>query len=122
VIGPCGVFVLNAKFHKYATVVVDGEDVFVNAQPYPYVQAARCQARRVENLFSSGLRSPVAAGAVVVVVNAGTLSVHAHPRDVEVIDKGRVRRWILSQRHVLDQSQVVQLFDVARRSSSWRGW
>jgi hypothetical protein len=119
VIGPGGVFALNAKFHKYATVVVDGEDVFVNGQPYPYVQAARRQAK---NVLSSGLASPVAARAVVVVVNARTLSVHAQPRDVEVIGKRQLQRWTVSQRHVLDQSQVVELFDVARRSSLWHGW
>jgi len=33
-----------------------------------------------------------------------------------------VRRWMVSQPRVLDQSQVVQLFEVARRSSSWNGW
>jgi hypothetical protein len=120
VIGPGGVFVLNAKFHKYATVVVDGEDVFVNGQPYPYVRAARRQARRVESVLSGGLWA--AARAAVVVVNAGDLSVHAHPLDVEVIDKRQVRRWMLSQPRTLDQSQVVELFDVARWSSSWHAW
>jgi hypothetical protein len=55
-----------------------------------------------------------------VVVNAGHFTIRQQPWDVQLIEKPRLRRWLLSLPIVQDQGRVEALFEVARRSSTWR--
>lgn len=92
VIGPPGIFSLNAKHHNYATVLVEGDLVTVNGHPQPYVEKSRREARRVSHVLSEAAGMDLAAHGVVVVVNAGQLTVHKQPADVLVIGQRRTRR------------------------------
>jgi hypothetical protein len=120
VIGPGGVFALNAKHHKYATVSIDGECVMLNGFPQPYVGKSRHEARRVGQLLSDALGEYVAVLGVVVVVNAGHFTIRHQPCDVQLIEKPRLRKWLLSLPVIQDQGRVEALFEVARRSATWR--
>jgi len=93
VIGPAGVFALNAKHHKYATVSIDGECVMVNGFPQPYLGKSRHEARRVGQLLSDALGEHVAVHGVVVVVNAGHFTIRHQPWDIQLIEKPRLRKW-----------------------------
>jgi hypothetical protein len=120
VIGPAGVFSLNAKHHKYATVSVEGDVVTVNGHPHPYVEKSRQEARRVGRVLSEAIGASIAAHGVVVVVNAGNFTFRQQPEDVLVTDRRRLRRWLLSFPCVHDRAGTEALFQVARRSSTWR--
>jgi hypothetical protein len=120
VIGPPGVFSINAKYHKYATVSVDGDAVLVNGEPRPYVGKSRREARGVSEILSSAASVPIEVqGVVVVVVNAGQLLTHQQPRDVVVVDRRRLRRWLHSGPAVQDGADGTKIFELARRSSAW---
>jgi hypothetical protein len=118
VIGSGGVFALNAKHHKYATVSIDGECVMVNGYPQPYVGKSRHEARRVGQLLSDALGEHVTVHGVVVVVNAGHFTIRQQPCDVQLIERPRLRKWLLSLLIGQDQGRVEALFEVARRSST----
>lgn len=53
VIGPGGVFTINAKHHPGARVWVGGEAFFVNGQRHPYVRNSRHEAQRASVLLSA---------------------------------------------------------------------
>ena len=120
VIGPAGVFSLNAKHHRYATVSVESDVVTVNGHPQPYVEKSRHEARRVGRVLSEAIGVSIAAHGVVVVVNAGNFTIRQQPEDVIVTDSRRLRPWLLTFPGVLDRASIEALFQVARRSSTWR--
>jgi len=120
VIGPAGVFSLNAKHHKYASVSVESDLVTVNGHPHPYVDKSRHAARRVGQVLSEAIGVAIATHGVVVVVNAGNFTVRRQPEDVLVTDRRRLRPWLLTFPCVLDRARTEALFQVARRSSTWR--
>jgi len=119
VIGPGGVFTLNAKNHKYATVSVDGEVVTVNGCPKPYVQKSRQEARRVGQILSGALGVHVPTRGVVVIVNAGNFTIDEQPGDVLVTNRARLRRTLRCHPSVHDRASVEAFFEVARRSTTW---
>jgi len=57
---------------------------------------------------------------VVVVVNAGHFTIRQQPFDVQLIEGPRLRKWLLCLPVVQNQGRVEALFEVARRSSTWR--
>jgi hypothetical protein len=120
VIGPAGVFSLNAKHHKYAAVFVDGDLVTVNGHQQPYVEKSRHEARRVSRVLSEAVGVEVATRGVVVVVNVGQFTISRQSKDVLVVDRRRIRRRLLSLPAVDDSAYRERLFQVARRSSTWR--
>ncbi len=119
VIGPGGVFSLNAKYHKYATVSVDSESVLVNGEPRPYIDKSRQEARRVSRILSAAMATHVPVQGVVVIVHAGELEIRRQPGDIVVIDRRRLRRWLGSRPTVHQPTVVERLGDRARRSSTW---
>lgn len=122
VIGPGGVFSLNAKYHKYATVSVDSELVLVNGEPRPYIDRSRLEARRVSRILSAAMATHVPVQGVVVIVNAGAFQISREPADITVLERRRLRRWMGSLPPAHGQRFVETVFDQARRSSTWQGW
>jgi hypothetical protein len=57
VIGPGGVFTINAKHHPDARVWVGGNTFMVNGHRQPYVRNARHEARRASRLLSAAVGS-----------------------------------------------------------------
>jgi len=113
VIGPAGVFSLNAKHHKYATVSVESDVVTVNGHPHPYVEESRHEARHVGRVLSEAIGASIAAHGVVVVVNAGSFTVRRQPEDVIVTDRRRLQPWLLSL------SPAFLIRQARRHSSKW---
>ncbi len=64
---------------------------------------------------------PVEVQGVVVIVNAGELSVERQPLDVTVVDRWRLRRSVLATPAIYEQRFVETAFEVARMTKTWGG-
>lgn len=70
VIGPGGVFTLNAKHHPRAAVWVGGDTVMINGSRVPYVRNSRHEARRASRLLAEQVGFPVPVVGLIAVVGA----------------------------------------------------
>lgn len=123
VIGPGGVFTVNSKNHGGKRIWVAKYQMRVNGQPVPYLRNSRHEAARAKKLLQAKLGFPVPVMGTVVVLT-GTIvpevTYRDKPDDVRVLDKWDVPRWFKKRPRVLSPEQVQQVFDVARRSDTWR--
>jgi hypothetical protein len=122
VIGPGGVFCLNAKHHPGAKVWVAGDNVYVNGHrpEHNYVRASRSEGRKVARLLRAACSFEVPVRPVVVVVGATDLEVKEQPTDVRICSRRRIADWLAAQPGTLAPEQVEAIFSVARRSTTWR--
>lgn len=119
VIGPGGVFTLNAKHHPNARIWVAGDTVMVNGVRHPYIRNSRHEASRASRLLTAACGFPVAVTGVVVPVNARTVTVKQSPADVHVLNRRQLRRWLPRQPEVLDEATLEAVFEQARKSTTW---
>lgn len=77
-------------------VSVDGDLVTVNGHPKPYVHKSRHEARRVCQIVSGVFRVHIPTHRVVVIVNALHFSIRERPCGIQVVDKPRLRPFLLS--------------------------
>ena len=119
VLGPGGVFTVNAKHHRRAKVWVGGETLLVNGARTHHVRNARHEARRASAILSRALEQPIPVQALVVLVNAESITVRAEPEPgVTVLGSRRLSRWLLKLPAVHDQGLLNRIWDVARRSTT----
>jgi hypothetical protein len=118
-IGPGGVYTLNAKHHPRGNVWVGGDHVHVNGQAVPYVRSARFERERAAGLLSIGARRPVTVQALVVIVGARELTVREQPEGVNVIAARRLLGHLKDQPDLLSAEAVDQIHAAARNSATW---
>lgn len=119
-IGPGGVFTLNAKHHRGARIWVGGNTLLVNGVRQPYLRISRHEAERASRLLSAACGFPVEATAVVVPVNAADIVVKTAPVGVHVINRRRIVRWLRRRVPTLDAATVAAIYATARRSATWK--
>ena len=85
VIGPGGVFTINAKHHPGAKIWVGGDTFMVNGQRQPYIRNSRHEAKRAARLLSASCGFPVEVAGLVVPVRADDVTVKQAPDDVLVV-------------------------------------
>ncbi|MEO7126308.1 MAG: nuclease-related domain-containing protein [Nakamurella sp.] len=123
VIGPGGVFTVNAKHHPRAAIWVGGDTFMVNGQRVPYIRNSRHEARRAARLLTNHAGFPVSATGLVAVMGAQRgFTIKEQPRDgaVVVVQRKRIRQHLLRQGTQLSAPEVANIYDVARRSTTWR--
>jgi len=120
VIGPGGVFSLNAKHHPGAKVWVGGDTFMVNGRRLPYVRNSRHEASRATKLLTAACGFPVQVTGIVVPVGAEDVTIKTSPVDVHVVYRTRLVRWLRAQPPVLLDAHIEAIFDVARRSTTWQ--
>ena len=120
VIGPGGVFTINTKNHPDAKIWVGGDTFMVNGNRQTYIRNARHEAARAAKLLSEGCGRPVHVEGVVAVVNAVEVTIKSPSKDVTVVPRRQLATWLLRHGEVLDDSQRALIFDIARRSTTWR--
>ncbi|TWG92695.1 nuclease-like protein [Nocardioides sp. J9] len=123
VVGPAGVFTINAKHHPHASIWVGGDTFMVNGQRVPYIRNSRHEAQRAGLLLTEQAGFPVTATGIVAVMGAQKgFRIRAQPKDgaVVVVMRRRVCNHLLSQPHRLTPDQVDTIYDVARRSTTWQ--
>lgn len=120
VVGPGGVFTVNAKNHPNAKIWVGGDTVLVNGQRQPYVRNARHEAARASKLLTEVCGWPVHVEGVVALVNAIEWTIKTPPQGVHVVARRQMARWLLKHGDALTASQQSDVFEAARRSTTWR--
>lgn len=123
VIGPGGVYTLNAKFHPEASVWSAGDAFMVNGQWVPYVRNSRHEAQRAGRILTAATGIPVQPTGVVVVVGARRgFRVKSQPEDgnVFVVARTQLARWLKRQTREFTPMQIDRIFDSARRPETWR--
>ena len=124
VIGPPGVFTVNAKHHPRASIWVGGDVFMVNGQRVPYIRNSRHEARRAGRLLTEQVGFPVTATGIVAVMGAQKgFTIRSQPEDgaVVVVMRRRISRHLLAQPPRLSPREVDAIYDAARRSTTWRG-
>jgi hypothetical protein len=119
VIGPGGVFTLNAKHHPGAKLWIAGNTFLVNGQRQPYIRNSRHEASRAARLLSTAAGVAIEATGVVVPVGAAEVVVKEPPTDVAVVNRARLVKWLTSQPEVLNPDVVDKLFGAARHPTTW---
>ncbi len=121
VIGPAGVFTVNAKHHPDATVWVGGDTFMVNGRRVPYVRNSRYEARRTAKLLRAAGAGPVAVKGLIAVMGArGGFTVKTQPEGVVVTTRKEIGKWLARQPETLTEEQVDALYEIARRSDTWQ--
>jgi len=120
VIGPPGVFTLNAKHHPNAKLWVGGDTFLINGHPQPYIRNSRFEARRAARLLSAATGLPVTATGVLVPVGAAEISLKNPPPDVPVVNRMRLVKWLRSRPETLTLDLIETIFSAARRSTTWQ--
>ncbi|HVC72001.1 MAG TPA: nuclease-related domain-containing protein [Acidimicrobiales bacterium] len=119
VIGPPGVFSLNAKNHGRGRVWVAEKVLMVNGQKKDYLRNSRFEAQRASKYLSRACGFDVAVEPVIVVM-AGSLTIKAAPAGVQVIGRKQISGWLSRRPATMGTERVEQIFEQARRDSTWR--
>jgi len=123
VIGPAGVFTVNAKHHPQASVWVGGNTFMVNGHRQPYVRNSRHEAARASRLLTAACGFPVTVTGLIAVMGAHegfTVKEQPPGGDVHVLTRREVDKWLRSQpSDLLNPEQVEAVHDAARRSTTW---
>jgi hypothetical protein len=120
VIGPGGVYTLNAKHHPGARIWIRGNAFRVNGTQVPYVRNSRHEAERASRYLTAACGFPVDVAGIVVPVGADSITIKEAPLDVHVVTRMALSGWLRRRTEVLDGETVAAVFDVARRSTTWR--
>ncbi|GAA2124706.1 NERD domain-containing protein [Nocardioides bigeumensis] len=120
VLGPGGVFTVNAKHHPGADIWVGGETLMVRGSKTKYIRNARFEAERAGRLLSAVVGEPVTVHGLVVAVNAKSFTVKRPPKPgVTVLYRNQLADWLLRLGPVLDQDKLNRIWAAARRSTTW---
>lgn len=122
VIGPGGVFAINAKNHPQANVWVGGDTVKVNGFNQTYVRNSRHEARRAAKLLSAAAGFDVEVRGIVAIMGAHRgFTVKEQPRDgvVSVIARKQVDAHLQAMPAVLGVPSIERVFAVARHLATW---
>ena len=120
VIGPAGVFTLNAKHHPDAKIWVGGDTFLVDGHKQPYIRNSRHEAARAAKLLTEVCGFSVHVEGVVVTVNAKDIVVKKAPNGVHVVPRMQVAKWLSRHGDIHPESVLETIYDAARRSTTWR--
>jgi hypothetical protein len=121
VIGPGGVFAINTKHHRDASVWVGDYVLRVNKANTPHISIAQGDgldvARRLSN--KTGFAVPVVS--VIAVLHARSLVDGRAPenRRVAVVDAQHLTRWILAQPRSFDDTELALIKLAAEEPQTW---
>lgn len=120
VIGPPGVFTLNAKHHPGAKIWVAGNTFMVNGQRQPYLRNSRHEAQRAAKLLTAACGVALNAVGIVVPVGAGDVVIRTAPEGVHVVYRKALVKWLERQPELLDEGAIERIYEAARRSTTWQ--
>ena len=119
-IGPGGIFTVNAKNHPGAKIWVGGNTFMVNGHRQPYVRNARFEAERAANLLAAACGFPVHVQGLIVTVNAQDVVIKSEPDGVNVTWRNNLVKWLLRHGDIYGPDTLDAIFEAARRSTTWR--
>lgn len=119
VIGPGGIFTINAKHHEGKRIWLGARRLLVNGQRTDHLRNAAFEGRRVAKLLSRGARRPIAVTPIVAIVGARGLTVRERPADVEVIVDRQLVGWLQRRGRAILASEVDELTRIALDPETW---
>jgi hypothetical protein len=119
IIGPGGVFTVNAKHHPKATIWVGGNTFLVDGHKTTHIRNARFEADRASRLLSGECGFPVHVEGLVVTVNASDVTIKSQPDGVDVTWRNNLVKWLLGHGEILAPQAIDAVYEVARRSTTW---
>lgn len=123
VIGPAGVFTVNAKHHPDASIWVGGDTFLVNGRRVSYIRNSRHEAARAGRLLTEQVGFPVGVVGVIAVMGArGGYKIKRQPEDraVVVVGRRRISQFLESLPASLSDRELDAILEAARRSTTWR--
>lgn len=121
-VGPGGVYTINTKTHPDAKIWVGKTVVKVNGHNQPYLRNSRFEADRAAKLLSAAVGWQVEVTPALVFLT-GTfipqVTIKDKPEGVIILDRLDLPRYFGRRQQRLDPSQVTQVFEFARRSTTW---
>ncbi len=119
VMGPGGVYTLNAKHHPGARIWVGHDSLRVNGHHQPYLRNSRYEATRAARLLTTACGFDVTATGVIVLVGIDELTIKTAPDDVHVLGVRDLPRWLAARTPLLDEDTLTAIYEAARRSTTW---
>lgn len=125
VVGPGGVFTLNAKHHHGSDVWVGGDAFKLNHGQSKrswknYAEKSRREAARASELLSAAVGCGVAVAGLVVLVGVSKLTVKAQPPDVRILEQSELVDHLLRQPASLGEQSTARVLKAARLESTWK--
>jgi hypothetical protein len=123
VIGPAGVFTVNAKNHPDATIWVGRNTFIVNGNRTHYIRNSRHEAARASRLLADVAGRQVHVRAIIAVLGAQHgLTIKDQPRDgtVHILPAKKITNYLLGLPRQLGPEETEALYELACRSTTWR--
>ena len=118
VIGPAGVFTLNAKHHPGKRIWVRGDAFLVGGSSHPYVRNSPHEAARASRLLSAAIARPCRRRESSF-RSVRRISRSEVPQDVHVVPRRQIAQWLAAWPHAMNEPMIARAYDVARRSTIW---
>ncbi|WP_345761697.1 nuclease-related domain-containing protein [Diaminobutyricibacter sp. McL0608] len=121
VIGPGGVFSINTKHHRGASVWVGDHVLRVNNANTPHLKVARSDALDVSGRLTKKVGFPVPVTPVIAVLNAGSIKDARSPqnRAVSVVGAHKLVSWLKAQPASLGSTKIYLLKLAAEEPETW---
>jgi hypothetical protein len=118
VIGPPGIFSLNAKSHPGRCIRAAGNRLLVNGRRSDQLDHCLYESGRASTLFSSIAGTPVEVTPVVVVVDPASVT-RKSPR-VDILEVEQVPQWFATLPRQLSDDTIAHFSAIAEHSGTWR--
>jgi hypothetical protein len=120
-IGPGGVITVNSKHHPDGNVWVTSGQVRVNGSYVPYLRNSQYEAARVSRILGKVVGFPVPTiSCLIFRLRDGKLTIKASPVDVLVLRATKAAKAISGRTGVLNLGEIEQVYEAARRSTTWK--
>jgi hypothetical protein len=119
VVGPGGIFTVDARSHPRSRISVRGNVFRVDGVAYPYISASRHEALRAARCLSAACGFPVEVMGLVVVIGAEEIAVEEDPIGVRVLADTALETWLRRREQRIDGPTFAAVYDAARRSTTW---
>ncbi|MFK0291738.1 nuclease-related domain-containing protein [Streptomyces sp. NPDC090442] len=119
VIGPPGVFTVNAKHHAGASVWVGDVMLRVNGGSTDYLRNSQFEAARTAKLLRHWCGRDIPVQPVIGVVGAQSIKIEGRDPTVLVLNADSIDQALAARPHALSASQVASIYAVARHKQVW---
>ena len=121
VVGPLGVFTVTAYDHSKQNVWVGRRAFIVDGHRLQYLRTAEAEVGHVERMLGSATGGTVTAGAIIAVIDPGSLQVRDLPRDVFVVSSSRLIAVLRAGNRRLPADRVQVIASAIARAGTWPG-
>lgn len=124
VVGPAGVYTINAKHHPGAKIWVGKDQLRVNGHIEPYVRNSRFEATRASRMLTAAVGFEVSVDALIILFGVEDITIKTEPGEkdgstVHVKYRRQAVRWLDKQPTRLTDAQVGAVYEQVRRSTTW---